>query len=177
MNTLYKNFTRSLIATLTLSTALFSANASADITYTGTLENGDSTYIVIDSGVPVDILFDEFSFTALANQTYTFNLVSDFDSVFSLYTPVFTPGSATGFLIADDDGGSGAISETFDFDLTAGTEYTLVVAGYDDDESGDYSATILGPVASVAAVPEPQTYALFLAGLGMLGFAARNKKA
>jgi len=30
---------------------------------------------------------------------------------------------------------------------------------------------------SVAAVPEPETYALMLAGLGLLGFMARRKKA
>jgi hypothetical protein len=28
----------------------------------------------------------------------------------------------------------------------------------------------------VAAVPEPETYAMLLAGLGLLGFAARRKK-
>lgn len=31
--------------------------------------------------------------------------------------------------------------------------------------------------ASVAAVPEPETYAMFLAGLGLLGFAQRKKQA
>jgi len=31
--------------------------------------------------------------------------------------------------------------------------------------------------ASVTAVPEPETYAMFLAGLGLLGFASRRKKA
>ncbi len=31
-------------------------------------------------------------------------------------------------------------------------------------------------VAVVAAVPEPQTYAMFLAGLGLMGFAARRKQ-
>ncbi len=32
-------------------------------------------------------------------------------------------------------------------------------------------------VSAVAAVPEPETYAMFLAGLGLLGFASRNKQA
>jgi len=36
-------------------------------------------------------------------------------------------------------------------------------------------ATVLG-VKSVAAVPEPETYAMFLAGLGLLGFAAKRRK-
>jgi hypothetical protein len=29
---------------------------------------------------------------------------------------------------------------------------------------------------AVAAVPEPETYAMFLAGLGLLGFTARKRK-
>lgn len=31
-------------------------------------------------------------------------------------------------------------------------------------------------VSSVAAVPEPETYAMFIAGLGLLGFVSRKKK-
>lgn len=34
-----------------------------------------------------------------------------------------------------------------------------------------------GTVAAVAAVPEPETYAMFLVGLGLLGFAARRRSA
>ena len=30
---------------------------------------------------------------------------------------------------------------------------------------------------NVAAVPEPESYAMFLAGLGLLGFAARRRAA
>jgi hypothetical protein len=30
---------------------------------------------------------------------------------------------------------------------------------------------------AVAAIPEPETYALLLAGLGLLGFAARRRRA
>lgn len=30
---------------------------------------------------------------------------------------------------------------------------------------------------SVAAVPEPETYAMLLAGLGLIGFSARRRKA
>jgi hypothetical protein len=43
------------------------------------------------------------------------------------------------------------------------------------DVSGDNRGLFLDNV-SVAAVPEPKTYAMLLAGLGLLGFAARRKK-
>jgi len=36
-----------------------------------------------------------------------------------------------------------------------------------------YDGTLVSPMA---AIPEPQTYALLLAGLGLLGFAARRRR-
>ncbi len=36
--------------------------------------------------------------------------------------------------------------------------------------------TLSGIATSVSAVPEPETYAMMLAGLGLLGFAARRRK-
>ena len=38
------------------------------------------------------------------------------------------------------------------------------------------SAGIANGVAAVAAVPEPETYAMMLAGLGLLGYMARRRK-
>lgn len=39
------------------------------------------------------------------------------------------------------------------------------------------AATVTKNVTEVAAVPEPQTYAMLLAGLGLMGFVARRRKA
>ena len=35
----------------------------------------------------------------------------------------------------------------------------------------------LGQVAAIASIPEPETYAMMLAGLSLLGFIARRKTA
>lgn len=57
---------------------------------------------------------------------------------------------------------------TFASGLAAGT-YTLVASGNGiRDSSLDISLTL--------AVPEPETYALLLAGIGAVGFAARRRK-
>lgn len=39
-----------------------------------------------------------------------------------------------------------------------------------------YSGAVLDNVALTAAVPEPETYAMLLAGLGLVGYAARRRK-
>lgn len=53
--------------------------------------------------------------------------------------------------------------------LAPGT-YTLVVSGRTLADGGAFGGTL-----SIAAVPEPETYAMFLAGLGMLGAIARRR--
>jgi PEP-CTERM motif len=49
--------------------------------------------------------------------------------------------------------------------------------GWPDESSYFNISEIQVNGASVSAVPEPETYAMMLAGLGLLGFAARRRKA
>ncbi|HHS99627.1 MAG TPA: PEP-CTERM sorting domain-containing protein [Thiomicrospira sp.] len=56
-------------------------------------------------------------------------------------------------------------------DLDAGSYY-LTLSGKIKGESSNYSISTL----SVSPVPEPSTYALMLAGLGLVGFMARRRK-
>lgn len=56
--------------------------------------------------------------------------------------------------------------------LTAGN-YSLVVTGVNTPAQASYAGTL---AISAAVVPEPETYALLLAGLGVVGFVARRRK-
>jgi hypothetical protein len=47
---------------------------------------------------------------------------------------------------------------------------------YEDGSDGDYNDMAVKVESITAAVPEPETYALMLAGLGVLGFVARRRK-
>ena len=59
--------------------------------------------------------------------------------------------------------------------LTAGTKYSLTVSGTDASVLGtNYTFNIAAQ--NVAAVPEPETYAMLLAGLGLIGSIVRRRK-
>jgi len=91
------------------------------------------------------------------------------------YTGVFFGDSSTGgwFGIGPIVGGNivnQQISEYFSPALFAGIGYTVNL------ESGSSYTAYSGDVLSVSAVPEPETYAMLLAGLGLIGFTARRRK-
>jgi PEP-CTERM motif len=72
------------------------------------------------------------------------------------------------------NGGAGASEPTFAIFDGAGTAYKFII-GYSDGGAGsdhDYDDMVFGVNA---AIPEPQTYALLLAGLGVIGFVARRR--
>jgi len=50
-------------------------------------------------------------------------------------------------------------------------------ANWNDVGSGEFTGNTLDNTAFTVAVPEPETYALMLAGLGLVGFMARRRKA
>jgi len=65
------------------------------------------------------------------------------------------------------------------FTLLAGTTYQVKISGQTNTSipGGEGTVSISALNAVVALVPEPETYAMFLAGLGLIGGMARRRKA
>jgi len=53
---------------------------------------------------------------------------------------------------------------------------TIAGQAYAHNQYGNYSTFTANAVSAIAAVPEPETYAMLLAGLGLMGFVARRRK-
>jgi hypothetical protein len=73
-------------------------------------------------------------------------------------------------LIKDTPGGYTVTSG-----LAAGQTFQYVI-GYNDSAAGltDWDDMVIG--INIAPIPEPETYAMLLAGLGLMGFVARRRK-
>jgi hypothetical protein len=141
-------------------------------------------------------LGQESGFTdALGLQIAPFTSLLETDVVGKSVTAAFGPG-AVPFQFIDSNGGSavngglwsgnnsiGLIATNFAVTnvpvgslLTMSQTFDLVI-GYNDSGLGhdDWDDFVVG--VNFAPIPEPETYALMLAGLGVMGFVARRRRA
>ena len=136
----------------------FAGTFSADARYTFTLAGTSSIVVGLldfsgyDGGSPLSI---EFS-------------ISNFDSV--LLDETFTTVAAAGAYFTDHALALGSFSGDVDLLISFKMKSTTIQA------AGFSYLVATGPFAA-AAVPEPESLALLLAGLGVLGFVSRRKAA
>ncbi|QQV78393.1 PEP-CTERM sorting domain-containing protein [Sphingomonas aliaeris] len=173
--------------TTTLAVAAFSAAAipaSAAVVYSVTGDtSGGPVYNrpIADtpptqiSGTGTSVAYNTFLFSPIATGSYTFLLTSTntaYDPFLVLYASPFNPAlPLTNVIAANDDlQGSLALSG-FTQTLLAGTVYTAVITGFNNFDFGTYQLTI----SNAAAVPEPATWGMMLAGFGMVGFGMRRR--
>ncbi len=143
------------------------------------IDFGTLTSTVVASDVPVSGSFDDqYSFTAgslpgVLGSVVGIDFVGDLTAQYRLgvgTTPVWGAFSALA-PVPSDGNGVFSYSQTFS-SLVAGTKYWIGLKG--EATVASYSLT-LAPVA-LAPVPEPETYALLLAGLGMVATIVRRRR-
>lgn len=124
---------------------------------------------------------DVFTFTLPSNGGSGYS-VSDFTLLPLMFDTAFTSfalvSNADGIVGTGDDTtlasaiSVGSDAMTLTWGASSAGHYYLTVGGIATGPSGG----IYNGAISVTAVPEPETYAMFLAGLGALSFLARRRK-
>lgn len=153
----------------------FSSSANADVyTYSGDITLAPTFLRPFGFGLGEEPHYRSFEFAV--GQSGIYSLVSitpRYDGYTYLYQDFDPRLPLTGLLAQDDHSISVGRSE-ITFALKAGTSYTYVNTGWTASDKGVFFSTIEGPGA-IAAIPEPATYMMLLAGLGLAGFASRRK--
>jgi len=153
--------------------ALFAVAGSAFATdYNEPLDANGNIGTPVTGQAPVNgAISDKYNFSVLTAQNSIAGSVYGLGEINTIFTDVSlwntTTGVMTSFIQNDLDGQSWSLAPTV---LGAG-DYTWKITG---SAAGQ---TFYGAELSVLAVPEPETYAMMLAGLGLLGFAARRRQA
>jgi hypothetical protein len=149
-------------------TVLAAASASAFAAGPGPLGTIDNTPVVLSNVVPMGIFQDVYSFT-IANP-------GDLSGAISAVN--FGPYNILGLTVTLQDStfaviGSDNTPASFTFSGLAAGSYALNVLGFATGSGGGFYSG--GAIATT--VPEPETYALMLAGLGIVGFVAARRRA
>ncbi|WPB57437.1 PEP-CTERM sorting domain-containing protein [Xylophilus sp. GOD-11R] len=147
---------------------------AADYEYTGNT-TGQPTYVRIEPGSVgqnMEIVpYFAFKFSVDETGNYTFSSGPQRFIYTFLYENSFVPSSPQDNYVA----GSGSpLGPNMDFNanLTRGVSYIFVNTTQTQLYGvGPFTSIISGPgnITPLAAVPEPESYALFLAGLGLMG--------
>lgn len=122
---------------------------------------------------------------SLQSNSVTFNNSSSFQELYE----GFTAGSTLSFKVNLSNNSDGATPDAFVVALLDNTLANIPTTGFGSqllqiDLTGSSLApqsfagtgAFSGVTVNVAPIPEPETYAMMIAGLGLLGFAARRKR-
>jgi choice-of-anchor C domain-containing protein len=94
------------------------------------------------------------------------------DNIKTISANVTAPNVFSFDIAGKSSANMGWVTQTFSF-VATGTSSTLTFVG---DPANTFYGAALDQVSVMQAVPEPETYAMLLAGLGMMGYLARRRK-
>ena len=142
---------------------------SGDTTGAPVMHRPISTSVL--SGVGTATRYEALSFHVDTSGVYSFQSVAGYDNYTLLYQDSFVPSASLQNLIAVNDdiaqlpGFSGFLTY-----LYARTPYVFVSTGFENADFGSFDGRIEGNGAILLTppVPEPETYAMFLAGLSLI---------
>lgn len=177
MNFRIQSAFRHLAAGLAVWAALASSATAATLNYT--LQN-----VKFDDGTSVtgsftwDTTTSKLGFANIQTQNgrltaYEYNL----DNSFAVYALHGAPAGRSFMLQSHDT--PRYFSFIFDNALSSGGVNTITLTGFHTPGSFECTNCGIGRAVvsgSVAAVPEPETYAMLMAGLGVVGLLARRRK-
>jgi hypothetical protein len=151
------------IAAAVALTSLFASGAALADDQEVTFESGSTVASFNKLGTTLAGGDDVLTFVGLASGTYDFTLT--LSGQYTTLTSI-TLNGVVGTIYA---GGKVLFADVVG---TGTTPFVLSLVGSTSKSAATYSGEL-----SVTAVPEPETYALLLAGLGAVAFVARRRKA
>lgn len=165
--------------------AAFACAAAAQaniVSVTGTLATSDPSFnrpiedLSSLSSVGTATRYDVVEFTVGTAGEYTFATTAMFDSFVVLYAPSFSAAAPLANALMANDDLLGQTTSGFTANLSTGTVYRYLTTGFGNTDLGAWSTTI-GGIGTISMVPEAGTWAMLALGLGVLGVAARRRRA
>ncbi len=149
--------------------ALTSLNATAAVYNAGAIAANNTTQLLHNGFVGVGALSDTINFTLISNAPNATVAAASFEFASFLHIDNFTASlyDSSNNLLVNSSGNQVAFNTGV---LTAGNYHLDVTGNVTGQFGGAYSANI-------TPAPEPETWAMMLAGLGFVASAARRKKA
>jgi len=142
----------------------------------GTITSDPSTWVTNSQAHTDPVAFTDYLNLTLGEDflaTSTFFEVDPFSLAgltVSLYEGTYATGDTLGTPIFTAPGSGDVLRVIYQGELTAGS-YFFTVSATPVSTIGVYSYTF-----TTSAVPEPETYAMLLAGLGIVGMVARRRR-